>query len=67
MVRQTYSNDESVSILIAHFWTGVLRDGGYSEFVILRDEAVVPVPKDMDPTQAAPMLCAAVTCFSKPI
>ena len=43
---------------------GIYRDGGYAEYVILRTEAVVAVPEDMDPAEAAPLLCAGITCFS---
>ncbi len=43
---------------------GVSRDGGYAEYVLLRAEAVVRVPKDMDPAQVAPLLCAGVTVFN---
>ncbi|KAI0749401.1 GroES-like protein [Daedaleopsis nitida] len=44
---------------------GIFRDGGYAEFVTLRSEAVVSVPVELDPVQAAPLLCAGVTCFSE--
>lgn len=43
---------------------GVHFDGGYAEYVLLREEAVVRVPKEMDPAQAAPLLCAGVTTFN---
>ncbi|KAI0409936.1 alcohol dehydrogenase [Xylaria palmicola] len=43
---------------------GVSFDGGYAEFVLLREEAVVRVPQDFDPAQAAPLLCAGVTTFN---
>ena len=43
---------------------GVSRDGGYAEYVMLRAEAVVRVPKDMDVAEAAPLLCAGVTVFN---
>ncbi|KAI2623748.1 alcohol dehydrogenase [Xylaria nigripes] len=43
---------------------GVSFDGGYAEYVLLYDEAVVRVPKDMDPAQVAPLLCAGVTTFN---
>ena len=43
---------------------GVLSDGGYAEYVIVRTEAVASVPKDMDPAELAPMMCAGVTIFS---
>ncbi|KAH9948637.1 GroES-like protein [Amylocystis lapponica] len=43
---------------------GIKRDGGYAEYVTLRSEAVVSVPEDMDPAEAAPLLCAGVTTFN---
>ncbi|KAK7963410.1 alcohol dehydrogenase, partial [Apiospora saccharicola] len=43
---------------------GVTRDGGYAEYVLLREEAVVRLPKETDPAEAAPLLCAGVTVFN---
>ncbi|KAI0775297.1 GroES-like protein [Trametes elegans] len=43
---------------------GVLRDGGYAEYVTLRREAVCPLPDGMDPAEAAPLLCAGITTFN---
>jgi D-arabinose 1-dehydrogenase-like Zn-dependent alcohol dehydrogenase len=43
---------------------GVTRDGGYAEYALLREEAVVRVPADLDPAEAAPLLCAGVTVFN---
>ncbi|KAI1445962.1 alcohol dehydrogenase [Annulohypoxylon stygium] len=43
---------------------GVSMDGGYAEFVLLREEAVVRVPTDVDPAETAPLLCAGVTVFN---
>lgn len=43
---------------------GVTRNGGYAEYVTLRSEAVVPVPRDGDPAEYAPLLCAGVTVFN---
>ncbi|GFP52177.1 alcohol dehydrogenase patD [Trichoderma asperellum] len=43
---------------------GVSRDGGYAEYVLLRAEAVVRIPKEIEPAQAAPLLCAGVTVFN---
>lgn len=40
------------------------RDGGYAEYVLLREEAVVRLPKTTDPAEAAPLLCAGVTVFN---
>lgn len=43
---------------------GVSFDGGYAEYVLLREEAVVRVPKEVDPAEVAPLLCAGVTVFN---
>ncbi|CAL1710920.1 unnamed protein product [Somion occarium] len=43
---------------------GIHRDGGYAEYATLRSEAVVNVPTDIDPAEAAPLLCAGVTVFN---
>ncbi|KAI0746832.1 GroES-like protein [Daedaleopsis nitida] len=43
---------------------GASRDGGYAEYVTLRSEAVVAVPEDMDPAEAAPLLCAGISTFN---
>lgn len=43
---------------------GVTRDGGYGEYVTLRTEAVVRVPKEVDPAEYAPILCAGITVFN---
>lgn len=44
--------------------TGISSDGGYGEYVTLRSEAVLSIPEDIDPAEAAPLLCAGVTTFS---
>lgn len=43
---------------------GVSRDGGFAEYVILKANAAVRVPKEIDPAEAAPLLCAGVTTFN---
>ena len=43
---------------------GVSRDGGYAEYALLRTEAVVKVPTDIDPVEYAPILCAGITVFN---
>jgi len=43
---------------------GVTRSGGYAEYVTLRTEAVVSVPKEVDPAAYCPLLCAGVTVFN---
>ncbi|KZT01209.1 GroES-like protein [Laetiporus sulphureus 93-53] len=43
---------------------GVGRDGGYAEYAHLRSEALAAIPKDINPAEAAPLLCAGVTTFN---
>jgi len=43
---------------------GVTKDGGFAEYVLLRTEATVRVPKEVDPAEYAPILCAGVTVFN---
>lgn len=43
---------------------GVTRDGGYAEYVLLNSEAAAKIPKDVDPAEYAPILCAGVTVFN---
>jgi D-arabinose 1-dehydrogenase-like Zn-dependent alcohol dehydrogenase len=43
---------------------GLSRDGGYAEYVLLRAEALARIPRDMDPAEAAPLLCAGITVFN---
>ncbi|EPS36687.1 hypothetical protein H072_9757 [Dactylellina haptotyla CBS 200.50] len=43
---------------------GVTMSGGLAQYVLLRREAVVLVPEDVDPASYAPMLCAGVTVFN---
>jgi len=43
---------------------GIITDGGYGEYCLLRTEALVSVPEDVDPAETAPLLCAGVTTFN---
>lgn len=47
-----YTNMSSVSIT---------KDGGYAEYCMLWANAAVRLPPDIDPVEAAPLLCAGVT------
>ena len=44
--------------------TGVTYDGGYSEYMLARAEAVAAVPEELAPADAAPLMCAGVTTFN---
>ena len=43
---------------------GVTMDGGFAEYVMLRSEAAVHLSADIDPAEAAPLMCAGVTVFN---
>ncbi|KAK3355515.1 chaperonin 10-like protein [Neurospora tetraspora] len=44
--------------------TGVNHHGAYAEYTLLRTQAAVRVPRDMDPASTAPFLCAGLTVFN---
>lgn len=43
---------------------GITQPGGHAEYVVLRSEAVIPIPEDMDPAESCPLLCAGITVFN---
>ncbi|GAC1299242.1 MAG: alcohol dehydrogenase [Myxococcales bacterium] len=43
---------------------GFSYDGGYAEFMVAPQEALVSIPDGLDPAAAAPLLCAGVTTFN---
>ncbi|KAL0944765.1 alcohol dehydrogenase (GroES-like domain-containing protein) [Colletotrichum truncatum] len=47
-----YRDDEAIE--------GTTKDGGYAYYALLREEAVVHVPRDLDPIEVAPLFCAGV-------
>jgi D-arabinose 1-dehydrogenase-like Zn-dependent alcohol dehydrogenase len=44
--------------------TGLLRDGGYQQYMLARHEAVALVPEGLDSADAGPLMCAGVTTFN---
>ncbi|HXE36607.1 MAG TPA: alcohol dehydrogenase [Verrucomicrobiae bacterium] len=44
--------------------TGLTRDGGYQEYMLVRHEALARIPEDLDAAEAGPLLCAGVTTFN---
>lgn len=44
--------------------TGIDQDGGYAEYVIASAEALARVPDEIDPVEAAPLLCAGVSTYT---
>jgi D-arabinose 1-dehydrogenase-like Zn-dependent alcohol dehydrogenase len=44
--------------------TGVTYDGGYGEYMIAPASAVAQMPNELEPVEAAPLLCAGLTTFN---
>ncbi len=43
---------------------GEITQGGYSKHIVVREEFVLRLPEALDPSRAAPILCAGITTFS---
>jgi len=41
--------------------TGISSNGGYAEYMIARNEAIVSIPEELNSVEAAPILCAGTT------
>ncbi len=44
-------------------YTGYDRDGGYTEYVSVRADFIIPLPEQLDDLHAAPLLCAGIIGF----
>lgn len=44
--------------------TGIVADGGYAEYVVLKAGFVTPLPVGLDPVAGAPLMCAGITAFN---
>ncbi|MEC8011067.1 MAG: NAD(P)-dependent alcohol dehydrogenase [Pseudomonadota bacterium] len=44
--------------------TGEATKGGYSKHIVVREEFVLSVPKSLDISKVAPILCAGITTYS---
>lgn len=44
--------------------SGISYDGGYAEYMIAPIEAVALMPESLDPSEAAPLMCAGITTFN---
>ncbi|MGE0970873.1 NAD(P)-dependent alcohol dehydrogenase [Klebsiella sp. WOUb02] len=44
--------------------TGDITYGGYSKQIVVREEFVLNLPQGLDPSRAAPLLCAGITVYS---
>ena len=41
-------------------FTGYHEDGGYADFALVRDDFAYPLPEELDPVTATPLLCAGI-------
>jgi D-arabinose 1-dehydrogenase-like Zn-dependent alcohol dehydrogenase len=44
--------------------TGVTSDGGYADYMVAPTTALARVPEDLEPVDAAPLMCAGITTFN---
>ncbi|MBR0799936.1 alcohol dehydrogenase catalytic domain-containing protein [Bradyrhizobium jicamae] len=44
--------------------TGVSRDGGYAEMLLALATGLVAIPNELEPEEAAPILCAGIATFN---
>jgi NADPH2:quinone reductase len=44
--------------------TGLTRDGGHTEYMVARKEALAKIPSNLSFEDAAPLLCAGITTFN---
>lgn len=44
--------------------TGISFDGGYAEYMVAPQEGLALVPEELSAVDAAPLLCAGITCFN---
>jgi propanol-preferring alcohol dehydrogenase len=45
-------------------YVGMMRDGGYQQFMLARADYVLPLPGALNFTDAAPLMCAGLTVYS---
>jgi D-arabinose 1-dehydrogenase-like Zn-dependent alcohol dehydrogenase len=44
--------------------TGITYDGGYADYMVAHWTALAPIPDELSPTEAGPLVCAGVTTFN---
>jgi D-arabinose 1-dehydrogenase-like Zn-dependent alcohol dehydrogenase len=44
--------------------TGISFDGGYGQYMIAPTSAVARMPQELDPLEAAPLMCAGITTYN---
>lgn len=59
----SYCRTDRENLCDAPVFTGYDRDGGFAEYVAVREDFTIPIPAQMAPEQAAPLLCAGIIGF----
>ena len=44
--------------------TGITRDGGYAEYLLIPATALAAIPEDLGAAEAGPLLCAGITTYN---
>ncbi len=58
-----YCRSDRENLCDAPVFTGYDRDGGYAEYVTVREDFLIPIPPQLTTEQAAPLLCAGIIGF----
>ena len=58
-----YCRNQLENLCDAPTFTGYSVNGGYAEFAVARSDFVFPLPAQLDPLHAAPLLCAGIIGF----
>ncbi len=58
-----YCRSDRENLCDAPVFTGYDRDGGFAEYVAVRQDFTIPIPPHMPTEQAAPLLCAGIIGF----
>lgn len=58
-----YCRSDRENLCDAPVFTGYDRDGGFAEYVAVRQDFTIPIPPRMTTEQAAPLLCAGIIGF----
>ena len=58
-----YCRNQFENLCDSPTFTGYSVNGGYAEFAVARADFVFPLPAELDPLHAAPLLCAGIIGF----
>lgn len=58
-----FCTHESENLCDHPVFTGYTVNGGYAELALVRRDFIFPLPLDLDPVQAAPLLCSGIIGF----